>query len=189
VTFHERGFVAASSPAALLARHNYETARIARELDRHSADRSLEVGCGFGRLSMHFAKHAHQHVAVDINDDALEMARAAYPHLTFERGSVLGLPFPDAHFDTVVSWTVIQHVRPADIEAACRELRRVLAPGGLLLLCEETPYGESAHSWGRDVAEYERMLAPLQLLRHGYVEEIDRLPAMRSPGEVMVFQA
>jgi hypothetical protein len=34
-----------------------------------------------------------QHVAVDINDDALEMARAAYPHLTFERGSVLGLPF------------------------------------------------------------------------------------------------
>ena len=191
VTFHERGFVAATSPSALLARHNYEVQRIRTELAGASFARSLEVGCGFGRLSMTFADHSQEHVAVDINPDALAAARVSYPHLTFQQTAPSGLAFPDDHFDLVCTWTVIQHVRPERIEATCADLRRVLRPGGTLLLCEETydPAGSRGHTWHRPVSEYARLLAPLRLDHSGSIAEIDRIPGMRSPGEVMLFRA
>lgn len=190
VTFHERGFVAAASPSALLARHNYETQRIRQELAGSAFARSLEIGCGFGRLTMTFAEHSKHHVAVDINGDALAAARVSYPQCTFEQTSPSGLPFPDDHFELVCSWTVIQHVRPEKIEAMCDDLLRVLTPGGTLLICEETrnPDGPSRHTWHRRVQEYERLLSPLALDHHSYITELDRMPGMQSPGEVMLFR-
>lgn len=191
VTFHVRGFVSAPSPSMLLARQNFEVARIHRELIDVRARHSLEIGCGFGRLSMAIADHSESHVAVDINDDALGAARATYRGINFRRAGALGLPFPDAHFDLVVTWTVLQHIPPEQIGMAAAEIRRVLAPGAVLLMCEETrkPAGNASRTptWHRIVAEYEHLLAPLRLLRHGPIDESATLPGMESPGEVMVF--
>lgn len=189
VTFHERGFVEAASPSALLARHNYETQRIREELSGLTFRRSLEVGCGFGRLSTTFASFSDEHVAVDVNETALAAARVAYPDIAFEHVVPSVLPFPTGHFDLVCTWTVIQHVRPEMIQNTCDELRRVLAPGGTMLLCEETrdPHGAASHTWHRTVEEYRSLLSPLVLRRHGYIHEIDRIPGMTSPGEVMLW--
>lgn len=189
VTFRERGFVAAESPSALLTRHNYETARIRRELEGFRAGRSLEIGCGFGRLSMTFSEFSDSHVAVDINDEALGAATVAYPHISYRHGSAEALPFPDHQFDLVTTWTVIQHVRPEKIHRVCAELIRMLAPGGTLLLCEETRHPEATggHTWHRRVDEYEKLLQPLTLERHSYIDELEGLPGMESPGEVMIF--
>jgi SAM-dependent methyltransferase len=190
VTFQERGFVAAASPSALLARHNYETARIRRELDGQRFRRSLEIGCGYGRLSMTFAEHSDEHVAVDINADALATARTAYPHLTFEEAAPGVLDFPDHHFDVIYTWTVIQHVPPSAIEAMCDQILRALTPSGTLLICEETREpGSYDHTWHRTVGEYQALFAPLKLKDHGYLTEIDAIPGMVSPGEVMHFVA
>jgi SAM-dependent methyltransferase len=189
VTFRERGFVAAPGPSALLARHNHETRRIRRELAGARIGRSLELGCGFGRLSMVFAELSDAHVAVDINESALASARAAYPDVVFEQVSPSRLPFPDDDFDLVCSWTVLQHVRPDMIRAVCDEVLRVLAPAGTLLLCEETrePEAEGVHTWHRTVQDYEELFAPLVLHSHGTIAEIDRISGMDSPGEVMRF--
>jgi SAM-dependent methyltransferase len=189
VTFHERGFVAADSPSALLTRHNYETAHIRKELKALRATQSLEVGCGFGRLSMTFAEFSSHHVAVDVNNQALFAARTAYPDISYQIASAEDLPFPTGHFDLVATWTVVQHVPPEKIDRVCSELTRVLAPSGTLLMCEETrdPDASGGHTWHRRVAEYEALLRPLSLLRSNYIEELDRIPGLRSPGEVMVF--
>jgi SAM-dependent methyltransferase len=190
VTFREHGFVSADSPASLLARHNFETLRIRLELEGSTALRSLEIGCGFGRLSPTFSEYSQHHVAIDINAEALRLAHATYPDIMFLQASAGSLPFADGYFDVVSTWTVIQHVRPEAIASVCAELRRVLAPDGTLLLCEETrwPDKSGGHSWHRRPSEYAALLSPLSLQRHSYISEIDRLQGMESPGEVMVFQ-
>lgn len=190
VTFHERGFVAATNPSGLLARHNYETRRIRQELSGSVNRRSLELGCGFGRLSMTFAEFSEDHQAVDVNADALASASTAYPEIAFEVTSPSALSFPADHFDLVCSWTVLQHVQPHTVQDLCDEVRRVLAPGGTLLLCEETrcPDVLGDATWHRSVKEYESLFAPLVLRHHGYIEEIDRIPGMTSPGEIMHFK-
>lgn len=192
VTFRERGFVAAPSPAMLLARHNYEVARIQREIGQLHRARSLEIGCGFGRLSTTLAQFADRHDAIDINATALGLAHDAYPGVHFTQGSATAIPFADATFDLVVTWTVLQHVPPESLAAAGSEIGRVLAPGGALLICEETrladaPTSARAHTWHRHVAEYEALFPQLDLQAEGYISEIDRIHGLDSPGNVMRF--
>ncbi len=192
ITFRETGFVAADSPSSLLARHNYESACVRRLLRGKRVNRSLEIGCGYGRLTPTFADFSAEHIAVDINSDALIMARQAYPDYDFREASATELPFPDGQFDLVATWTVLQHIPPDRIGLACAELRRVLAPGGTLILCEETrlagePLVRRPHTWHRRPDEYCLLLAPLEQTYLSEMEEISRMSGMESPGTVMVW--
>jgi SAM-dependent methyltransferase len=190
ITFDWNGFVDAPNIPALFARHHYESALISSLLADRSISRSLEIGCGFGRLTPTFAALSDSHVAIDINADALAAARAAYPDLTFQLVDGEDLPFPDDSADLVATWTVLQHISPQKIDHALRELNRVLAPGGTILLCEETrnPDAPTYHSWHRDPSFYEEALAPLRLTYSSYIADIDRLPGLHSPGRVMLFE-
>lgn len=189
VTFTELGFVASDGPASLLARHNFETRAIAQELADVHVPRSLEIGCGFGRLSYVIAEHSAKHTAIDINPAALDRARGTYPDVEYKLGSADALPMEDASVQLIVTWTVLQHVPPDRIDRACREVIRVLAPGGTLLLCEETahPDGRGKHTWHRPVAVYESMLAPLKLQRRRVISEIEEAN-LAAPGEMMLFR-
>lgn len=190
VTFREHGFVAADGPAALLVRHNYETERIRAELDGKRFRRSLELGCGFGRLSMTIAAFSDNHLAADINEGALQLARSTYPHINFQEVRPFDLPYPDDQFDLICSWTVIQHVRPEKIAGVAANMVRILAPGGTLLICEETRLAghDGGHTWHRSVEDYRRLFSPLILVRHGSIDKLNRLSHMQSPGEVMLFE-
>lgn len=190
VTFRERGFVDAPSPSMLLARHNFETATIRRLMAGHHFDKSLEIGCGYGRLSPVFAENSSHHMAVDINDDALRMARETYDGISFREASVVALPFQDDIYNLVSTWTVLQHVPPSYLKAACAEIARTMAPDGLLLICEETrdPEGTSSHTWHHSVSTYQELFQPLRLTWHSTINEIDRLPGTQSPGTVMLFR-
>jgi ubiquinone/menaquinone biosynthesis C-methylase UbiE len=184
--------VAASSPALLLARHNYETTYIRELLRGKQIGRSLEIGSGYGRLTPTIAEFSTQHTAIDINPDALAKALQAYPEHDFLVASATSLPFSDSQFDLVTTWTVLQHIPPDRIEAACAELRRVLSAGGMLLLCEETRLanqspGRRAHTWHRHPDAYRAMLAPMEMAFSSEIGEFSRLPAMDSPGTVMVW--
>lgn len=93
--------------------------------------RVLDVGTGSGRIAVHFAGLGCTVSATDREDNLAADAAAIPLHLT--AGTTL--PFPDAAFDIVVYNHVIEHVgdRPEQL-AHLREIRRVLAPGGLLYL-------------------------------------------------------
>jgi len=190
VTFEWDGFVAAPSIPFLFARHHYETRTIERLLGDARAQYCLEFGCGFGRLSPTLAALCRQHTALDINSSAIQAARASYPDIDFRTYDGNAIPFADATFDLVVTWTVLQHVPPSRCDDTLADILRVLKPTGRLLLCEETRFAgsPSAHTWHREPQFYEQRLAPFRLAHSSYMAEIDRVPGLTSPGQVMLFE-
>ena len=107
-------------------------ARIADAL-RATHGRVLDAGCGTGgllaRLSANPALDLH-----GLEYEATAAARAAQKSgARIVRGSINALPFADASFAAVVSADVLCHAA-VDPQAALAELRRILAPGGLLIL-------------------------------------------------------
>ncbi|MHB1833968.1 MAG: class I SAM-dependent methyltransferase [Solirubrobacteraceae bacterium] len=105
-----------------------------------AGDRVLDLGCGEGDLTARLAsavrpqpETAASIVGVDVAQAALRRARARHPELRFERTEIDdALPFDDGAFDVVWSSEVIEHV--ADTGQWLSEVRRVLVPGGRLLL-------------------------------------------------------
>ncbi len=96
-------------------------------------DRALDLGCGAGEFTAVLADAGADVVGVDVAEAALGRARSAHPELEFQLAPFDGpLPFPDAAFDLLWSSEVIEHV--ADTARWLSEVRRVLSPGGRLLL-------------------------------------------------------
>jgi 2-polyprenyl-3-methyl-5-hydroxy-6-metoxy-1,4-benzoquinol methylase len=101
--------------------------------------RVLDAGCGIGYgAAIMSAAGAAQVDGVDIADEVVEAATAAAPEgVRFRTGDVRDLPFPDDSFDLVVCFEVIEHVE--DQDRSLDELRRVLAPGGVLAISSPNP--------------------------------------------------
>jgi SAM-dependent methyltransferase len=89
-----------------------------------SATRVLDVGSADGP-SVSWMRGDHHHVSVDVDPRGLRPGRGV-------QASALTLPFRDASFDVVAAFDVIEHCDPE--AQALAELRRVLRPGGRLLL-------------------------------------------------------
>jgi demethylmenaquinone methyltransferase/2-methoxy-6-polyprenyl-1,4-benzoquinol methylase len=104
-------------------------------------DRVLDACCGTGDLAVAaHAAGAGRVLGVDFSEPMLERARRKAPQLEWVRGDVLALPFEDGSFDAAVVGFGIRNVE--DLEAALRELRRVLRAGGRLGILEiTTPRG------------------------------------------------
>lgn len=110
---------------------NRRSALLQRELRAH--DRVLDVGCGAGAFSALAVASGATTTGVDVAEVALERARAACPDADFRLVPFDGpLPLDDSSFDLIWASEVIEHV--ADTAAWLSELRRVLAPGGRLLI-------------------------------------------------------
>lgn len=101
-----------------------------------AAKRVLEIGCSTGYLTRLFAGKAERIVGLDMNRAALRQAGRRHPSMPLACGDAEHLPFADAAFDAIVMLEVIEHTQ-SDV-AAVSELRRVLKPGGILIL--STPH-------------------------------------------------
>ena len=95
----------------------------------------LDFGCGCGRVTRYFRGHAGEVAGSDVNREAVAWCRTNLPFGTFEiNGLAPPLVFADASFDLVYALSVFTHLT-ADLQLAWRdELRRVLRPGGCLLI-------------------------------------------------------
>ena len=93
----------------------------------------LDIGCGQGWFAQALCEAGFAVIGADVAAEPLRRARRRHPGLDLrlleEEDS---WPFADAQFDAVWAGEVIEHV--ADTVAWLSELRRVLAPGGRLLL-------------------------------------------------------
>ncbi len=100
-----------------------------------SGRRLVEVGCGLGRMSRHFAQRYAHVTAIDISAAMIRRARrlnASAPNIDFRVGNGRDLSgIPDASHDDAVSYVVFQHIPEASVvHGYAAELLRVLRPGG-----------------------------------------------------------
>ena len=101
----------------------------------------LDVACGTGNLAIPAARKGALVRGVDIAPNLLEQARqrasAEGLQAVFEEGDAEQLPYPDAHFDLVMSmFGAMFAPRP---ELAAAELARVCRPGGIIAMANWTP--------------------------------------------------
>jgi SAM-dependent methyltransferase len=96
--------------------------------------RVLDAGCGTGYGTEILVEAGAASVdAIDISDEALAATRERVgDRVEAQRADLHELPFADGHFDLVVCFEVIEHV--GEQGEALAELRRVLAPGGILII-------------------------------------------------------
>jgi SAM-dependent methyltransferase len=92
--------------------------------------RILDAGCGSGRNMVELARHGSV-TGIEISDTSVTLARDRGCGEVVA-GSVLEMPFESGGFELAVCLDVIEHLE--DDLAALRELRRVVAPGGPLLV-------------------------------------------------------
>ncbi len=89
---------------------------------------AIEIGCGPGHVTNMMAQKGATVVGVDLSSEMVRQAKSLYPSLKFQEANVEDLPFADDTFDAALINFAIHHfARP---EVACREIRRILAPGG-----------------------------------------------------------
>jgi SAM-dependent methyltransferase len=92
----------------------------------------LDAGCGSGG-NLRFLRRYGSVIGIDLAAEALALGRKSLQS-GLARASVLAIPFADASFDLVTSFDVLYHRAVPDERAALCEARRVLRPGGRLLL-------------------------------------------------------
>jgi SAM-dependent methyltransferase len=92
--------------------------------------RILDAGCGSGRNMVELARRGSV-TGIELSETSVRVARERHVGEVIS-GSVLQMPFAENSFDLAVCLDVIEHLE--DDLAALRELRRVVAPGGSLLV-------------------------------------------------------
>jgi len=104
--------------------------RVVEDLRLPARAQILDAGCGSGRNMVELARHGAV-TGVELSQTSACLARERRAGEVVE-GSVLEMPFEEGRFDLAASLDVIEHLE--DDVLALRELRRVVKPGGSLLV-------------------------------------------------------
>ena len=100
----------------------------------------LDIGCNWGRWSLAAALAGHQVIGVDIHLESLRMAKAiavemgVQPLPTFIVADARHLPFETGSFDSVFSYSVVQHFSKSNARLILLEIGRILRTGGLSMV-------------------------------------------------------
>jgi ubiquinone/menaquinone biosynthesis C-methylase UbiE len=110
------------------------------------APRILDIACGDGVMTYRMRKAGMEVVGLDLEQLALRIAREQLAKrgaggAQFVRGSCMALPFPDGSFDGAVAMELIEHIDPALNDTFLAEIRRVLKPGGVVVIT--TPHKQT----------------------------------------------
>jgi ubiquinone/menaquinone biosynthesis C-methylase UbiE len=102
----------------------------------------LDVGCGRGEILRHTAQLGanaygidYAEVAVNLSRQVIEPLNGVAPGRTVvAQADAKKLPFPDASFDRVLMFDVVEHLHPWELHEALLEVRRVLKPDGRFII-------------------------------------------------------
>jgi SAM-dependent methyltransferase len=98
--------------------------------------RLLDAGCGTGGFLAWAAENGafSRLVGVDVSPEAIAIAGRDIPRVELHVASLSRIPLESESFDVVVANDVLQHVHEHEVGRALAEMRRVLAPGGVVLV-------------------------------------------------------
>lgn len=115
-----------------------------KPLDRQLLDRfadsvrgiglACDMGCGPGHVARYLHEHGVRVCGVDLSPEMVERARRLNPAIEFIQGDMLALDAEGGAWAGIAAFYSIIHIPRGDVVRALRELRRVLRPGGLLLV-------------------------------------------------------
>lgn len=173
------------------------------DLTLESGARALDLGCGPGALSLALAERAAPDasiVGLDLSEDQLACARSQADNapcpVEFRRGSMDELPYPDGHFDLVMTSMALHETPPAVRRATVAEAARVLRPGGRFLLVDWSRprlglwgvvwfplvcRGENNRDNWNNVYPALCAAQGLELVQDGYINSITRRQLFRRP--------
>ena len=126
------------------AKKRSRVAQAARLRSPHLTGRDvLEIACGTADFSLAAAETARSVTAIDLDDCRLSPAVRSGGSVCFQRMDAAALSFPDGSFDTAVLYNALGHLT-AILPAVLSEARRVLRPGGALIVCSSFSLDKTA---------------------------------------------
>ncbi|RLP92512.1 class I SAM-dependent methyltransferase [Micromonospora sp. CV4] len=93
-----------------------------------------DVGCGTGRITAHLHGLGVDAFGIDLSPGMIEVARRDHPGLRFEVGSMTDLDLAEASVAGLVAWYSLIHVPDDQVGSVLAHFRRVVRPGGPLLV-------------------------------------------------------
>ncbi|MSU90977.1 methyltransferase domain-containing protein [Rhodobacteraceae bacterium 2CG4] len=115
--------------------------RLLAELRATGGNRVLDIGCGAGALVRRLLAEGYDAAGIDPQAEPRDRARPGRVPGTLIRGVAEALPFAEGAFDAAVLLNALHHVPQPAMLPALREARRVLRPGGALLVVEPLAEG------------------------------------------------
>lgn len=121
------------------------------------ADNVLELGCGTGICSAMIAERVKHLTATDFSPEMLERAQqrlGGYKNVEIRKEDACHTSFADDSFSAVLAVNLLHHAQAPD--SVVRECRRVVAPGGNVVVIDCVGHGGSLLSWIRMSLRYLR---------------------------------
>ncbi|MEV6757573.1 class I SAM-dependent methyltransferase [Streptomyces sp. NPDC051214] len=153
------------------------------ELASAGAGPVAELGCGPGWTTAHLRDLGLEVFGIDLSPVMVDLARENHPDLRFEVGSMDALDLADGKLSGILSWYSVIHTPPEELPPYFAEFRRVLAPGGHLLLGFFESEGGPVTAFDHKVTTAYRWPVDglADLAREAGFVEIGRM--LREPGE------
>jgi SAM-dependent methyltransferase len=133
--------------------------------------RTVDIGCGEGRLTRHLKALGHNVIGVDASPSLATAARQADPAMDIRLANAAALPLDNASADLAIAFMSLQDVD--DMPAAVREAARVLEPGGRLCLAIVHPIN-SAGRFQSEAADAPFVIGGNYLQAFDYADAIER---------------
>ena len=115
-----------------------------KPLDRQLLDRLVDhvgeagvicdLGCGPGQVARYLHDRGAHVIGVDLSPQMIAQARQLNPDIDFKQGNMLALDVEDEAWAGIAAFYSIIHIPLEKVVTALHELKRVLRPGGWLLL-------------------------------------------------------
>jgi ubiquinone/menaquinone biosynthesis C-methylase UbiE len=149
----------------------------------------LDLGCGNGRWFEVFNKFSVDYTGLDNSKELIKIAKENYSEAKFIYGDALNLPFTDNYFDKIYSIAVFHQIPSEEFRVRfLQEAKRVLKPGGLLVLTvwkfhhrksifslikytilkilqkSELDFGDVLYGWGDKTKRYYHIFSKKELI-------------------------
>lgn len=106
--------------------------RLAREVRKLGP--ICDMGCGPGQIARYLHRQGVKTLGVDLSPRMVAEAQRLNPEIPFHQGDMLSLPDPNSSWGGIAAFYCIIHIPREQIVDALREMKRVLKPGGVLLV-------------------------------------------------------